>query len=76
MCAEQPLIRWTRPMLERFKVAHQAAVSMKADTFVFDGHEFVVSYAKYLIEYLHEIIHEENIDVRTPARPTAQSAPR
>jgi hypothetical protein len=48
-------------MLERFKVAQQAAVSMKADTFVFDGHEFVVSYAKYLIEYLHEIIHEKTL---------------
>ena len=76
MCAEQPLIRWTRPMLERFKVAHQAAVSMKADTFVFDGYEFVVGYAKYLIEYLNEILHEENFDVTAQARPKAQSAPR
>ena len=63
-------------MLERFKVAQQAAVSMNADTFVFDGHEFVVSYAKYLIEYLNEILHEENIAAHAPARPTAQSAPR
>ena len=63
-------------MLERFKVAHQAALSMKADTFVFDGHEFVVGYARYLIEYLNEILHEENIDAQAPARPTAQSATR
>ncbi len=76
MCAEQPLIRWTRPMLERLKVAHQAAVSTNADTFVFDGHEFVVGYARYLIEYLNEVLHEETTNAQTPARPKAQSAPR
>jgi len=75
MCAEQPLIWWTRPMLERFKVAHQAAVSMKADTFVFDGYEFVVGYAKYLIEHLNEILHEEHCNVTDQARPKAQSVP-
>ena len=52
MSGDRPVIRWTKPMLERFKVAHKTAVNTKADTFVFDGNEFVVGYAKYLIEYL------------------------
>jgi hypothetical protein len=46
-------INWDRSMLERFKKAY-------ADTkgfhdgyiFVFDDHEFVKGYARYLIEYL------------------------
>lgn len=48
------MINWTRPMLERFKKAYSAALEKggKDSTFVFDGHEFLVSYAKYLIEYL------------------------
>ena len=39
-------------MLERFRKEFQKAMQNKADTFVFDGHEFVVDYAKYLIQYL------------------------
>lgn len=41
-----------RPMLERFKVVITKANEAKAETIVFDGHEFVVAYALYLIEYL------------------------
>lgn len=52
MSNEQKMISWTRPMLERFKKEYQKAVAAKTDTFIFDGNEFVVSYAKYLIEYL------------------------
>lgn len=44
-----PMIAWTRPMLQRFKKAYQAC---QGDRFMFDGHEFVKGYAKYLIEYL------------------------
>jgi len=46
------VVAWTLPMLKRFKVAYQEAAAAKADTFMFDGNEFVVGYAKYLIEYL------------------------
>jgi len=47
-------IAWTHPMLERFKAAYAQACLNKdrTDTFYFDGHEFVIGYAKYLIEYL------------------------
>lgn len=39
-------------MLERFKQAYELAAVQGKDTFVFDNNEFVVGYAKYLIEYL------------------------
>lgn len=45
-------IAWTLPMLERFKKAHEAAKSRNAQTFLFDGHGFLVNYAAYLINCL------------------------
>ena len=45
-------INWTRPLLERFKKAYKEANDRNAETFVFDGHGFLVGYAKYLIEFL------------------------
>lgn len=48
-----PVITWTRPMLERFKTAY---ANTTADLFIFDGNTFVKEYAKYLIEYLEEKI--------------------
>lgn len=39
-------------MLECFKLAYKQAINTKTDPFMFDGNEFVVAYAKYLIEYL------------------------
>lgn len=52
--SEQKVIEWTKPMLERFRKEYSKAKSEKqpTDTFVFDGNTFVISYAKYLIEYL------------------------
>ena len=52
----QKVIEWTPAILARFKKAHAKAVADKADTFIFDGNEFVVSYAKYLIEYLNGVL--------------------
>jgi hypothetical protein len=49
---ERPTITWTREMLGRFKKAVAAAPGDKDAVFTFDGHQFVKSYAKYLIEYL------------------------
>lgn len=46
------MINWTKPMLERFKVAYQHARQSRSDWFVFDGNKYVTNYAKYLIEYL------------------------
>lgn len=49
-------------MLERFKRTFKQAEANAADSFMFDGKEFVTLYAKYLIEYLetklpHELGH-------------------
>lgn len=45
-------ITWTRPKLERFKKDYADAVSRAAEEFTFEGHPFLVSYSKYLIEFL------------------------
>lgn len=39
-------------MLKRFKVVITKANEAKAETIMFDGNEFDVTYALYLIEYL------------------------
>ena len=45
-------VRWDKAKLERFKEAYKAAGSN--DIFEFEENQFVVGYAKYLIEYLEE----------------------
>jgi hypothetical protein len=52
-------ITWTQPMRARFKLAYRQAVNTKAETFLFDGNEFVVGYAKYLIQYLDKLFTVE-----------------
>jgi late competence protein required for DNA uptake (superfamily II DNA/RNA helicase) len=54
--SEQKIINWTPAMLARFKKAYDKAVTEKVDTFMFDGNEFVVGYAKYLIQYLDSVL--------------------
>lgn len=45
-------IVFTPEKLELLKKAYQQAVDQKQQEFIFDGNEYVVGYAKYLIEYL------------------------
>lgn len=45
-------LAWTPTMLKRFKSAVKKAEAESAETFVFEEHEFLVAYARYLIEYL------------------------
>lgn len=51
-------ISWTREKLAKFKRAQVRALKKvgRDGVFKFGGHEFLVSYAGYLIEYL-EMIH-------------------
>lgn len=49
---KRKVVEWTPEMLKRFQVSYTKAVEEKAKTFIFDGNEYVVDYAKYLIEYL------------------------
>jgi hypothetical protein len=53
---EQVKILWDMPKYRRFKVAYNSAVAANQEHFNFDGHEFVTSYAKYLLEFLRETL--------------------
>lgn len=43
---------FTPVMQRRFKAAHAKATEEGKDSFVFEGHEFLVEYAKYMIQYM------------------------
>lgn len=45
-------IIFDRPKLKRLKKAYDQAVKENKTSFMFEGNELVVGYAKYLIEYL------------------------
>lgn len=49
---EGTTILWTRPMLVKFKRAYAHAVETHQAVFKFEEHDFVIGYAKYLIEFL------------------------
>lgn len=49
-----PTIQFDRRTLERLKKARDQAVRDGYESFVFDGHELLVAYAKHLIAYLEE----------------------
>lgn len=46
------LVEWDAAKLKRFERVYQTAVKQNADSFWFERNEYLVSYAKYLIEYL------------------------
>lgn len=43
---------FTPHLLYELKASHAAAIRRGAPTFIFHGHEVLVAYARYLIEYL------------------------
>jgi len=45
-------IDFNKAKLERFKKIYAKYAQDKDATFIFEGHEFLVNYAKYMIEYL------------------------
>jgi hypothetical protein len=45
-------ITWSRPTLNRFKVAYKKAPGDLNAVFVFKKQDFIKGYAKYLIEFL------------------------
>jgi hypothetical protein len=45
-------IIFTPAKLAQLKCAYHNAVEMKVEQFTFEGHELLVAYAKFLIEYL------------------------
>lgn len=45
-------MEWTTSNVKRLKALYKKAVENEDESFIFDGQEILVSYAKYLIEYL------------------------
>lgn len=48
-------LQWTTQQFLAFKKEFKIASETDKDCFWFDGHEFITSYAKYLIEYLESL---------------------
>ena len=55
-------VQFDRPTLARLKRAYNKACEAKLDSFVFEGHELLVAYAKYLIEYLEDRFNPQRKD--------------
>jgi hypothetical protein len=51
-------VEFDRPKLDRLRAAIKAAEAAGVDTFAFDGHDYLVSYARYLVEYLESRLSE------------------
>jgi len=47
-------IEWDKEKLQKFKLTYKTALRNHHVSFIFDKHEFILSYAKYLIEYLEQ----------------------
>jgi hypothetical protein len=47
---------WDRAKLERFRKARQRAQDEGSEVFTFEGADFLVTYAAYLIEYLERAL--------------------
>lgn len=45
-------LQFTKDLLATFKKSYELALENNLEIFTFNGHEFLTSYAKYLIEYL------------------------
>jgi len=50
--AEGPIINWTPEKLAELKRLQAHALETKQDQFKFQGHDMLVDYAKYLIQFL------------------------
>jgi hypothetical protein len=55
----QTEIAWTADKLTLFKAAWQKAHDAEEESFKFEGHDILVTYGRYLIEYLEYIFGEE-----------------
>jgi len=54
-----PEIKFTPEKFTAFKQACKAAEDSLETEFTFEGHKFLVTYAKYMIEYLSTLFNEE-----------------
>ena len=51
-------VSWTPAKLEKFKAAWKAADDAEQESFTFEDHEVLVTYGRYLIEYLDYVLGE------------------
>lgn len=49
-------VEFTPEKRDRLREAWSLAVKEGKDDFVFDGHTYLVSYARYLLEYLDSVL--------------------
>lgn len=55
------VVQWDKAKLAKFKAAYERAkLNPLTDVFQFEGHDFVLGYAKYLIEYLESHLTGNN----------------
>lgn len=52
-------VSWDREKFNQFKTAWDAADKDEKESFTFQGNEYLVSYGRYLLEYLDHIFGEE-----------------
>lgn len=60
------MVNWDRPMLDRFKMEYEKVRGGSDEVFQFEGNEYVVGYAKYLIEYLEQKLKEAKSEPQPP----------
>jgi hypothetical protein len=51
-------VSWTAEKRDKFKVAWKAANDAEQESFTFDENEYMVTYGRYLIEYLDNVFGE------------------
>ena len=49
---DRKMVTFDRPKLEALKLAYREALKAEKESFWFENREYLVAYAKYLIEYL------------------------
>jgi hypothetical protein len=52
MISERSMVEFDRDKRERLRKHYEQAKKEQKESFMFDGRELLVSYAKYLLEYL------------------------
>ena len=50
-----PDVTFTPEKLERLERAYEKALAEGSESFIFEGHELLVAYARYLIEHLRRV---------------------
>lgn len=55
----QTMVTWTKEKAEKFRTAWKKADKAEVESFEFEGNEFLVTYGRYLLEYLDYLFGEE-----------------